>query len=273
MAGSERVIEVRSLSTLDEFSDALKLQQCVWGFADSDLVPLPLFVVARHTGGQVFGAYDAGRMVGFCLAVAGLQPGGRPFLHSHMLGVLPAYRNAGVGRRLKVEQRTEALARGIGLIEWTFDPLEIKNAFFNIERLGAIVRRYSENEYGATSSPLHGSLPTDRCIAEWWIASPRVESILSGSPAEPRAEERIAVPIEIEQLRHESPARAREIQRTNGGRFQDCFRRGLAVTGFERSDTEGIYLLGRYTPSAPEPEEIRQRIRELEAKALRRLRG
>jgi predicted GNAT superfamily acetyltransferase len=273
VAGSETLIEIRSLATLDEFSGALKLQQCVWGFADSDLVPLPLFVVARHTGGQVFGAYDAGRMVGFCLAVAGIKPDGRPFLHSHMLGVLPAYRNAGVGRRLKLEQRAEALARGIGRIEWTFDPLEIKNAFFNIERLGAIVRRYTENEYGATSSPLHGSLPTDRCIAEWWIASPRVESILAGRAAEHGVEERIAVPEEIERLRHEAPAQAREIQRRNAERFQESFGRGLAVTGFERKPAEGVYLLGRYTASESVSHEARKKPRELESKTLRRLQG
>ncbi len=90
-----------------------------------------------------------------------------------MLGVVDDYRNAGVGRRLKLAQREEALARGIDLVEWTFDPLEIKNAFFNIERLGAIVRRYVQNQYGITASPLHGGLPTDRCVAEWWLRSPR----------------------------------------------------------------------------------------------------
>ena len=81
-------------------------------------------------------------MVAFCLCIPGLKPGGKQYFHSHMLGVLPAYRNTGLGRRLKLEQREDALARGIDLIEWTFDPLELKNAFFNIERLGAIVRRY-----------------------------------------------------------------------------------------------------------------------------------
>ena len=103
-----------------------------------------------------------------------------------MLGVLPEYRDAGVGRMLKLEQREDALARGIELIEWTFDPLEIKNAYFNMERLGAIVRRYVRNQYGTTTSHLHGGLPTDRCIAEWWIASRRVKAILDGQPADAR---------------------------------------------------------------------------------------
>jgi len=249
VAGSEAVIEIRRLSALAEFSEAVALQQCVWGFADSDLVPLPLFVVSHKTGGHVFGAYEGGRMIGFCLAVAGIRPGGRPYLHSHMLGVLASHRNAGVGRRLKLAQRDEALARGLDLIEWTFDPLEIKNAYFNIERLGVVVRRYSENEYGSTSSPLHGGLPTDRCVAEWWIATPRVETILAGGSARrPGVErgvvERIAVPAAIDRLRREDPARARDVQRANAARFHQSFARGLAVTGFERTEAESVYLLG-----------------------------
>jgi predicted GNAT superfamily acetyltransferase len=234
------MIQVRRLSTLDEFSEAVELQQRVWGFSESELVPLPIFVVASHTGGQVFGALDAGRMVGFCLAFPALKADRHPYLHSHMLAVLADYRNAGVGRLLKLEQRSEALARGLDLIEWTFDPLEIKNAYFNLERLGVIVRRYLENEYGNTSSPLHGSLPTDRCVAEWWIAA--------GPASRPvrKIDERISVPADIDRIRREDPGRARDIQRSNATRFQACFAQGLAVIGFERADTEGVYLLGRW---------------------------
>ena len=88
------------------------------------------------------------------------------------------YRNAGLGRRIKFFQREDALARGFELIEWTFDPLEIKNAYLNVEKLGAIARRYSVNQYGFTSSPLQGGLPSDRLVAEWWLKSKRVESLL-----------------------------------------------------------------------------------------------
>lgn len=238
------MIEIRQLSALAEFSEALKLQECVWGFAERELLPLRFFVVASRIGGQILGAYHAEEMVGFCLTVPGIKPDGRPYLHSHMLGVLPAYRDAGVGRRLKLRQRADALARGIDLVEWTFDPLEIKNAFFNIERLGAIVRRYAENEYGGTSSPLHGGLPTDRCVAEWWISSPRVDAVLSGAKPEQCIEDRIAVPADIDRLRREDPGRAREIQRANAERFRQCFARSLVVTGLERTKTEGVYLLG-----------------------------
>jgi predicted GNAT superfamily acetyltransferase len=161
-----------------------------------------------------------------------------------MLGVLPDYRDAKVGRRLKLRQRDDALARGIALIEWTFVPLELKNAFFNIERLGAIVRGYKENQYGTTTSPLHGGLPTDRCTAEWWIDSPRVRSILSGTPRPAGAiGERIAYPADIAAIRERDSAHARTIQRTNARLFLDAFARSVAVTGFVRNDSEGAYLL------------------------------
>jgi predicted GNAT superfamily acetyltransferase len=246
VAGSEEVSEIRPLSALAEFSEALELQQRIWGFGDRELLPLRFFVVANRIGGQVFGAYDEGEMVGFCLAIPGLKPEGRPYLHSHMLGVLPEYRNTGLGRRLKLRQRVDALAHGLDLVEWTFDPLEAKNAFFNIERLGAVVRRYAENEYGATSSPLHGGLPTDRCVAEWWIRSPRVDALMSGEKLAHHAEECISVPADMDRIKRENPQRAGEIQRSNAARFHACFERGLAVTGFERTATEGVYLLERW---------------------------
>jgi predicted GNAT superfamily acetyltransferase len=234
VAGSQAAIEIRQLFRLEEFEEVLALQKSIWSFADIELLPLRFLVVVSKVGGHVFGAYDGPRMVGFCFAIPGIKPDGCPYLHSHMLGVLPDYRNAAVGRSLKMRQRDDALARGIQLIEWTFDPLELKNAFLNIEKLGAIVRRYNENQYGTTSSPLHGGLPTDRCIAEWWIARPKRRG---------QTVERISYPADIARIREQDPGRARAIQKDNARRFLDAFARGLAVTGFERSETEGTYLL------------------------------
>jgi predicted GNAT superfamily acetyltransferase len=239
-------IEIRQLFTLDEFTDVLNLQKTIWGFADIELLPLRFLAVVSKVGGHVFGAYDAGRMVGFCFAIPGVKANGKPYLHSHMLGVLPDYHNAGIGRRLKLRQREEALGRGILLMEWTFDPLELKNAFFNIERLGAIVRRYSENQYGFTASPLHGGLPTDRCVAEWWLDSDRVRRIIDGERLTRKPAERISYPADIARIRAENREAAREIQRANGRDLQDAFSRGLAATGFERSDSLGTYLLEPY---------------------------
>jgi predicted GNAT superfamily acetyltransferase len=239
------VIEIRQLHLFEEFAEAVRVQQTIWGFADMDMLPLRSFVVYGKIGGQLFGAYDGDEMVAFLIAVPGIKPGPRPYLHSHMLGVLPAWRDAGIGRQLKLRQREEALGRGIELIEWTFDPLELKNAFFNLERLGAVVRRYAENQYGVTASPLHGGLPTDRCIAEWWIDSSRVRAVVASETVARRREEaeRIVYPSDIGRIRSQDPGRAREIQQINGEKFQSAFERGLAVTGFERGETEGIYLL------------------------------
>jgi len=234
VAGSEASIEIRQLFHLDEFETVVNLQREIWGFADLELLPLRFLVVVSKVGGHVFGAFDGPRMVGFCFAIPGIKPGAMPYLHSHMLGVLPEYRNLAIGRRLKLLQKEDALARGIKLIEWTFDPLELKNAFLNIAKLGAIIRRYNPNLYGSTSSPLHGGLPTDRCYAEWW---------LEAKPQTPHPTERISYPANIGEIRANDPLQARAIQAENAKRFQDAFARGLAVTAFEKTETEGTYLL------------------------------
>jgi predicted GNAT superfamily acetyltransferase len=241
----QAVIEIATLSTQAEFKSAVDVQREVWGFADLELLPVRLFVVASKIGGQVLGAFDGERMFGFCLAIPGLKAGGKGYLHSHMLGVLPEYNNRGAGRLLKLAQREEALQRGIELIEWTFDPLELKNAYFNIEKLGAIIRRYVPNQYGTTTSFLHGGLPTDRCTAEWWIDGDRAHAAVNGRPmGRPAIEATIEVPTAIAELRKTDPKQAREIQREVGERFQKLFGMGLAVIGFERSEDAGSYLLG-----------------------------
>jgi len=240
-------IEVHQLTTLDEFAGAVRLQQEIWGFEDVELLPLRLFVVASKIGGQALGAFDGRRMVAFCLCIPGLKAGGKSYLHSHMLGVLTQYRDLGLGRKLKLAQREYAIKSGVDLIEWTFDPLEIKNAFFNMERLGTIVRRYVHNQYGTTSSHLHGGLPTDRLIAEWWIQSRRAEALAREQPFErPAVAARIGVPADIADIRQREPQQARDIQERIGEQFEKYFGDGLAVTGFERTDREGIYLLGEW---------------------------
>ncbi len=240
-------IDIRALTEREDLKSVVRLQRQIWGFEDVDLIPLRLFVVASKIGGQVYGAFDGAQLIGFCMAIPGLKPGGKTYLHSHMLGVLPEYRNARVGRALKLAQRDDAISRGIELIEWTFDPLEIKNAFFNMERLGAIVRRYVPNQYGTTSSPLHGGLPTDRCIAEWWVSSPRVKAVLDGQRFEGNAVEvRIAIPSDIATIRAQDPACARQIQQKASEQFRAAFDRGLAVIGFDKSEEAGTYLIGQW---------------------------
>ena len=190
----QTAIRIASLHQLDEFQSCVDLQLAVWGYSDGDLIPRRMFLLADRIGGQVLGAFDGDKIIAFAMALPGFR-NGQPYLHSHMLAVLPEYRNLGLGRRMKLAQRDDAIARGFELMEWTFDPLEIKNAHLNIARLGAICRRYYPDFYGPSSSPLQGGLPTDRLYAEWWLRSPRVLRILGesdGQGSEP-SEESIAI--------------------------------------------------------------------------------
>jgi predicted GNAT superfamily acetyltransferase len=238
------VIEVRALSGHTEFAQAVELQRTVWQFEELELLPVRLFVVAEKVGGQALGAFKNGCLIGFCLAIPGIR-NGEVYLHSHMLGVLPEFRNAGAGRALKMAQRDDALARGFKLIEWTFDPLELKNAHFNIERLGAVVPRYVLNQYGSTTSPLHGGLPTDRCTAQWWIRSRRVEAAVAQDalPTIP-VMGRVSVPADIDETKQRDPHRAREIQSRVSREFQELLSKGYAAAGFERTSDAGVYLFG-----------------------------
>ncbi len=248
MAGGQetRSVEVRRLTTLAELGEAVRLQKEIWGFEDIELLPLRLFVVAQKVGGQTLGAFDGERMVGFLLSIPGLKQG-QMYLHSHMMGVRPEYRNSGLGRAMKLMQREDAIARGIQLVQWTFDPLELKNAYFNIERLGAVVKLFVLNQYGTTTSHLHGGLPTDRCVAEWHLTSERVLSLLEGRPRPALAvEQRIEVPIDIAGIRASDVMRAREIQGEVSEKFVRYFGAGLTVVGFEKSAEKGTYLLGKW---------------------------
>jgi predicted GNAT superfamily acetyltransferase len=152
-----------------------------------------------------------------------------------------------VGRRLKLAQREEALGRGIELMEWTFDPLEIKNSHLNFARLGAITRRYKRNFYGASSSPLHGGLPTDRIVAEWWLKSERVTRVLAGKVPVMEVTEVVEVPAEVSAWKAVEADRekARAVQEGNARTLESAFARGLAVVGYERTKLgDGRFLLG-----------------------------
>jgi len=246
---SAESIVIRKCHQLDEMRACVALQKEVWNFSDADLVPVRMFVVAEKVGGQVIGAFAGNEMVGFALSVPGAR-GGHSYLHSHMLAVRKQHQNAGLGRRIKLFQRDDALARGFELMEWTFDPLEIKNAYLNIEKLGAIARRYSVNQYGITSSPLQGGLPTDRLVAEWWLKSKRVEALLqTGENPPDKAITKISVPAQIYDWKASVTARSRakDVQDRNREQFVKAFADGLTVLGYERDERgNGNFLLGRW---------------------------
>jgi predicted GNAT superfamily acetyltransferase len=250
--GVER-ITIRKCESIAEFRACVALQKEVWNFDDVDLVPLRIFVVGHRIGGQIIGAFGGKNndndLVGFAFSIPGAR-GGHSYLHSHMLAVRESWRNHGLGRRLKLAQREDAIQRGFELIEWTFDPLEIKNAHLNLVRLGAIARRYSVNHYGDSSSPLQGGLPTDRLVAEWWLKSKRVVNLLDRGQAPPfQVEKRISVPSQVYAWKASAAERpqAAEVQKRNREEFLRAFPQGLAALGYERDAAgNGAFLLGRW---------------------------
>jgi predicted GNAT superfamily acetyltransferase len=265
------MIKIRPCRGFDELEACVQLQIEVWGYDASDVIPRKAFSVALKIGGQMIGAFDtdlpgAGpeggpeSLVGFAFSLPGVRTGQQipqAYLHSHMLGVREGYRNRGLGAQLKLAQRNEALSRGIRHMEWTFDPLEIKNAFLNIHKLGAVVCGYLVNFYGVSSSRLQGGLPTDRLLAEWRLDSPRVKAVLEGRPAIRRpVGEQIIVPASIYQWKASESGReqALTVQSENRGKFQRAFSQGLAVLGFVRdAEGNGIFELGPLTPAEANP--------------------
>ena len=239
-------IRIEALTELEQFDRCVELQNEVWSYDLSGMMTQKVFLLASQIGGQVLGAFDGETLVGYAMSLPGVR-NGHAYLHSHHLAVLPDWRNAGVGRRLKLAQRDDALARGFELMEWTFDPLEIKNSHLNFAKLGAISRRYRHNFYGASNSPLHGGLPTDRIYAEWWLNSDRVKTALAGGTPRINMEERVEVPAEIYAWKSSEAERpkALEVQARNAAALESAFARGLSVLGYERSsEGDGTFLLG-----------------------------
>ena len=224
-------IAIRKCERLEEFHRCVEIEREVWGESELETEPYVTFVVAQQTGGQVVGAFDGGTLVGFTMALAGWRDG-KAYLHSHMTGVIESHRNRGVGRLLKLYQREEALGRGIRRIEWTFDPLETRNAHFNFNRLGAFARKLIPNFYGLTTSPLHRGLPTDRLLVEWELDSRRVVAAIQDLMRDAgEAPAKIRLPGELEEWKKTGDARLGEVQARIRGEFLGWFAKGYAATG------------------------------------------
>jgi predicted GNAT superfamily acetyltransferase len=236
-------IRIRKLAALSDFQRCVELQREIWNESDLETEPYTTFVVAHQTGGQVIGAFDGEVMVGFTMALVGIHEQ-TLYLHSHMTGIVASHRNRKIGRLLKLFQRDDGLSRGIRLVEWTFDPLEVRNAHFNFNSLGAISRRYIPNFYGITSSPLHNRLPTDRLLAEWQLDSRRTIAAIENIPAaQPGSVVAIRIPAELELWRKSDPARVEELQSSIRAEFQRWFAKGYAAISLQRTAQGAEYGL------------------------------
>src|SRR5437667_6996927 len=171
----------RDLTSLDDFAAVVELERLIWGPGYDDVVPVPILAITVRRGGILIGAFEDDRLVAFVYSIPGIKRG-KTTQWSHMLGVVEEHRSGGLGRELKLLQRERALAMGIDLIEWTYDPMQAANAHLNFAKLGVVVDEYEENVYGESPSPLHRGNPTDRLVAEWWIRKPHVTRRIGAQP-------------------------------------------------------------------------------------------
>src|SRR5262245_17952391 len=174
-------VEIREVSTIDEFDGCIRLQREAFGLPDLEISPRRHLIVSHRAGGWTLGAFTEGRMVGFVHHLAAVA-GNYILGYSHMMAVAIDYQNRGVGAQLKWAQRARALAEGRDFIKWTFEPMRARNAYFNLNRLGAVVREYAVNFYGTDygEDPAHkattGGLDSDRLFVSWELNAPRVEA-------------------------------------------------------------------------------------------------
>jgi predicted GNAT superfamily acetyltransferase len=247
-------IVIRECSSIDELDRCVLLQREVFGLPDLEISPRRHLIVSRQAGGWTLGAFAGDRLVGFVHHLTGVRNGNEVFGYSHMMAVDREYQNKGVGAKLKWSQRARALQEGRGFIKWTWDPMQARNAHFNLNRLGVTVSSYAENFYGTdyvTSLELQGAelpgIDSDRLFASWDISSSRVHKFFEGKPVPITAtpDARIKIPSEWTTLMKEKPQQAREQLLRTRHEFQENFARGLICAGFERSADAPQYLLYR----------------------------
>jgi predicted GNAT superfamily acetyltransferase len=276
---------IREIDTISEMKALEELQKEVWGWDDLDTMPLMNFIVMKEVGGSLIGAFDREKPVGFVFGFVGCDEGSIVF-HSHMLAVLPEFREQGIGRELKLAQRQQALAKGFNCITWTFDPLQSPNAYLNFSRLGVIATKYKVNFYGEqTSSALHRYIGTDRLWVSWFLESDRVRRRLDrGSNAKPsqgdlrklvslvqtgrdgwpqsqplvaHADEPVLIdiPDDIGLLQQQSPQLAVAWRNATRSAFNEALAAGFIVEEFYRLDRHGKSV-GGYLLSSKKPDGI-----------------
>jgi len=243
----EKNIEIRECETLEQLAECVDLQRDVFALPEVELSPVRHFVVTKNAGGFTLGAYDGDKLAGFVLSIPAFLRG-EPAFYSHMTGVRAEYQSHGIGARLKWAQRKRALAEGVKVIKWTFEPIKARNAYFNLEKLGAIVSEFEVNFYGTDYTTAPGKeigLASDRLFAEWHLTSPKVEALARGEKfleeRDPTTE--IIVVNEWFSLVEADPAAALAEQLRIRVEFQNGFADGMVGRGFRRDGEKPAYLL------------------------------
>lgn len=245
-------IQIRECTTIEEFDSCVALQREAFGLPDLEISPRRHLIVSRQVGGWTLAAFVAGQMVGFVHYLVGVSPDDEIFGYSHMMSVAKDYQNKGIGARLKWAQRERALAEGRTFIKWTWDPMQARNAHFNLNRLGVTVNSYVDNYYGTDyfADPAQAvedrpGLQSDRLYAGWELNSPRVVALGSRLPSSIEAQPvaSVAIPTNWSALVKSDPQRARDTQARVRAEFKKAFAEGLVCEAFERGDEESRYLL------------------------------
>jgi predicted GNAT superfamily acetyltransferase len=244
----ETDVTIRECVSVDDFQQCIELERAVWKDEDIGIMPIRLYMISKACKAPTIGAFDhRGRLVGFLHTMLALV-GKDVVYHSHLAAVVEDLRHRDIGYRMKLTQRQFALEAGIPLIIWTFDPLQSRNAHLNINKLGAIIRRYEVNYYGeGLSSIFDSGVPSDRIFSEWWVASPHVEAALAGKrPQVSPAEASVVIPEDIQVVRACSVDEHLQWRMKAREEFLRHLGNGLVVKGFERDpqNAQSRYIFG-----------------------------
>jgi len=242
-------IEIRECETIEELDACARLQREVFALPDLEVSPRRHLIVTKSAGGFTLGAFAGGELIGFVLSVPGFR-GAERFFYSHMTAVSARFQNLHIGTRLKWAQRERALEEGTNFIKWTFQPIQARNAFFNLERLGAIIKTYAPNFYGTDYATAHLDagkigIDSDRLFCEWNLESEKVKKLEKGEKFEESGgvTKTIEIPNDWNRLVKENPKRAAAEQRRVKEEFQAAFSQNLICKGFERDEKSPKYLL------------------------------
>jgi predicted GNAT superfamily acetyltransferase len=247
MTQKDLSLEIRECTTVDEFDACIALQREVFSLPDLEISPRRHLIVSRFAGGWTLGAFHEEKLIGFVLSVPAFRGEERIF-YSHMTAVKKEFQSHGVGARLKWAQRARALEENVKFIKWTFEPVQARNAYFNLVRLGVTIRLYVPNFYGTDYNPQPGvksaGMDSDRLFAEWQLDSEKVVNAAQGTQidfGEPAR--KIVIPPDWRDLLAEHPEKARSEQLRVRQEFEEAFMKGLTCKGFERDDETPAYLL------------------------------
>ncbi|HSB09167.1 MAG TPA: hypothetical protein VLM38_06620 [Blastocatellia bacterium] len=237
---------IRECTSVEDFQQCIELERAVWKDDDIGIMPIRLYMISKACNAPTIGAFEpSGRLVGFVHTMLALTEGHAAY-HSHLAAVVEDLRHRDIGFRMKLAQRQRAIEQGVSLIFWTFDPLLSRNAHLNINKLGAIIRRYEVNYYSEGLSTVFDSkVPSDRVFAEWWVSSKHVESVLGGArPQLGSDSEFVLIPEDIVAVRNRSLDDHLKWRVRVRQDFQAKLASGLIARGFERQDGTSRYLFG-----------------------------